>query len=144
MSIAVAYPAKVVQYDALRHRLWIGGQRCHHGATGLLVTLIACLGLATELPEAAGHGRRTPSVIAPFAGGALLPAAFIGAHRFDRPFILWASVWAQPRSVAHAVALPMTRHIYRDADAVVAYGEHVRRFVARLRGRDDDVIVAPQ
>ncbi len=38
----------------------------------------------------------------------------------------------------------MTRHIYRHADAVVAYGEHVRRFVAGIRGRDDDVFVAPQ
>jgi len=53
-------------------------------------------------------------------------------------------VWAQPRSAAHAVALPVTRHIYRHADAVVAYGEHVRRFVAAIRGRDDDVFVAPQ
>jgi glycosyltransferase involved in cell wall biosynthesis len=34
--------------------------------------------------------------------------------------------------------------MYRHAAAVVAYGEHVRRFVAPLRGRDDDVFVAPQ
>jgi glycosyltransferase involved in cell wall biosynthesis len=40
--------------------------------------------------------------------------------------------------------LPLIRHIYRHADAVVAYGEHVRRFVARIRRRDEDVIVAPQ
>jgi len=38
----------------------------------------------------------------------------------------------------------MIRLIYRDADAVIAYGEHVRRFVAGIRGRDDDVFVAPQ
>ena len=66
------------------------------------------------------------AVIAPFAGGALLPAAYAGARRYRRAFILWASVWAQPRSIAHAAALPATRHIYRHADAVVAYGEHVR------------------
>ena len=83
-------------------------------------------------------------MIAPFAGGATLPAAYMGARRFERPFVLCASVWAQPRSVAHAAALPMIRLIYRDADAVVAYGEHVRRFVAGIRGRDDDVFVAPQ
>ena len=68
----------------------------------------------------------------------------MGARRFERRFVLWASVWAQPRSVAHAAALPMIRLIYRDADAVIAYGEHVRRFVAGIRGRDDDVFVAPQ
>ena len=38
----------------------------------------------------------------------------------------------------------MIRRIYRHADAVIAYGEHVRRFVASIRGRDDDVFVAPQ
>jgi glycosyltransferase involved in cell wall biosynthesis len=38
----------------------------------------------------------------------------------------------------------VTRHIYRHADAVIAYGEHVRHFVAAIRGRDDDVFVAPQ
>jgi hypothetical protein len=27
----------LVEYDALRRRLWILGQRCHHGATGALV-----------------------------------------------------------------------------------------------------------
>jgi glycosyltransferase involved in cell wall biosynthesis len=90
--------------------------------------------------EAYAIGRRYDAVIAPFAGGAILPAAYFGARRF----ILWASVWSQPRSVRHVLALPVTRRIYRHADAVVAYGEHVRRFVASIRGRDDDVFVAPQ
>src|SRR5947208_4136067 len=89
-------------------------------------------------------GRRYDAVIAPFAGGAVLPAAYAGTRRYRMPFILWASVWAQPRSLAHVVTLPAIRHIYRHADAVVAYGEHVRRFVAEMRGRDDDVFVAPQ
>jgi glycosyltransferase involved in cell wall biosynthesis len=94
--------------------------------------------------EALDIGRQYEAVIAPFAGGALLPAAYAGARRHRRRFILWASVWAQPRSFGHALALPATRHIYRHADAVIAYGEHVRRFVARIRGRDDDVFIAPQ
>ena len=97
------------------------------------------------------RARRSPSrarydaVIAPYrrrrdpAGRLPRRAAPAG-----RPFVLWASVWAQPRSLTHALALPVTRHIYRHADAVVAYGEHVRRFVAWIRGRDDDVFVAPQ
>jgi glycosyltransferase involved in cell wall biosynthesis len=94
--------------------------------------------------EALTLGRRYDAVIAPFAGGAILPVSYLGARRYRRAFVLWASVWAQPRSLAHAVALPATRHIYRHADAVIAYGEHVRRFVATIRGRDSDVFVAPQ
>jgi glycosyltransferase involved in cell wall biosynthesis len=84
------------------------------------------------------------AVIAPFAGGAVLPAAYFGARLQRRRFLLWASVWAEPRSPAHTVARPVIHHIYRRADAVIAYGEHVRRFVARIRRRDDDVFVAPQ
>ncbi|HEY2440755.1 MAG TPA: glycosyltransferase family 4 protein [Solirubrobacteraceae bacterium] len=96
------------------------------------------------LAEALRIGRSYKAVVAPFAGGALLPAAFGGARRYRRPFVFWASVWHQPRSVAHALALPVTRHIYRHADAVIAYGEHARRFVGRVRGHDDDIFVAPQ
>jgi glycosyltransferase involved in cell wall biosynthesis len=94
--------------------------------------------------EAFGVAARYEAVIAPFAGGTILPAAYAGTRRHQRPFVLWASVWAQPRSPAHVLALPLTNHIYRHADAVIAYGEHVRRFVAQIRGRDGDVFVAPQ
>jgi glycosyltransferase involved in cell wall biosynthesis len=102
---------------------------------------------ARRLPgidEALRLGRRYDAVIAPFAGGSMLPAAYVGAKRYGKPFVLWASVWHQPRSLVHGLALPVTRHIYRHADAVIAYGEHVRHFVAGIRGRDDDVFVAPQ
>jgi glycosyltransferase involved in cell wall biosynthesis len=96
------------------------------------------------ITEALDIGRHYDTVIAPFAGGALLPAAYAGARRHRKAFILWASVWAQPRSLGHALALPATRHIYRHADAVIAYGDHVKRFVKGIRGRDEDVFVAPQ
>jgi hypothetical protein len=36
-----------IEYDAVRHRLWLCGQRCHHGATGALLTALALGGLAT-------------------------------------------------------------------------------------------------
>lgn len=100
--------------------------------------------LAATARAAFGVAREYEAVIAPVAGGSMLPAAYLGARRYGRPFVLWASIWAQPRSLAHAAALPLVRRIYRDADAVVAYGEHARRFVARWRGRDDDIVVAPQ
>ena len=100
--------------------------------------------LKASFRAAFGVAREYEAVIAPFAGGSMLPAAYLGARHYGRPFVLWASIWAQPRSLAHAAALPLVRRIYRDADAVVAYGEHSRRFVARWRGHDDDIVVAPQ
>jgi glycosyltransferase involved in cell wall biosynthesis len=96
------------------------------------------------LGEALRLGRDHAAIIAPFGGGPLLPASYAGARRYRRPFVFWASIWHQPRSPAHALALPVSRHIYRHADAVVAYGEHARRFVGAIRGRDDDIFVAPQ
>ncbi len=35
----------LIHYDAQRRRLWIGGQRCHHGATGALLTGVAAAGV---------------------------------------------------------------------------------------------------
>jgi glycosyltransferase involved in cell wall biosynthesis len=94
--------------------------------------------------EALGLGKRYDAAIAPVAGGAMLPATYLGMRRRGKPFVLWGSVWAHPRGGAKAVAFPLVRHIYRHADAVVAYGEHVRGYVARYRGRADDVVIAPQ
>jgi hypothetical protein len=55
---------KPLHYDAIQRRLWIQGQRCHHGATG---AVLACAGavvlLALRVPALAG-------VVA--AGGALM------------------------------------------------------------------------
>jgi hypothetical protein len=31
----------LIDYDAERKRLWIRGQRCHHGATGALLGVVA-------------------------------------------------------------------------------------------------------
>lgn len=43
---AVQLPLNLLTYDSARRRLWIAGQRCHHGATGLLLTGSAAVGLA--------------------------------------------------------------------------------------------------
>jgi glycosyltransferase involved in cell wall biosynthesis len=94
--------------------------------------------------DAFGAGRRYETVITSYAGGAILPAAYAGARAGHHGFVLWASVWAQPRSVANDLAVPATRWIYRHADALVAYGEHTRHFAAGIRGRDDDIFIAPQ
>ena len=53
-----------VHYDAARRRLWICGQRCHHGATGALLAAGGAIALAAL---------RTPPVAAVVAaGGALM------------------------------------------------------------------------
>ncbi|HEV7586402.1 MAG TPA: glycosyltransferase family 4 protein [Solirubrobacteraceae bacterium] len=82
------------------------------------------------------------AVVCP-TGGRLAPLqSWAGARRARVPLILWASLWAHPRSLAHATGyLPLLR-LYRSADAVVTYGPHVSAYV-RARGARN-VHVAPQ
>jgi glycosyltransferase involved in cell wall biosynthesis len=94
--------------------------------------------------DAFAAGTRYDAVIATYAGGAILPAAYAGARAGRHGFVLWASIWARPRSLGNDLAVPATRWIYRHADALVAYGEHARRFAAGIRGHDTDIFIAPQ
>jgi glycosyltransferase involved in cell wall biosynthesis len=82
------------------------------------------------------------AVVCP-TGGRLAPlASWAGARRARVPLILWASLWAHPRTAAHAITYLPLRRLYRSADAVVTYGPHVSAYV-RARGARN-VHVAPQ
>lgn len=50
-SASAESPSRILEYDAIRRRVWIFGQRCHHGATGSVVAALACLGFATSKPQ---------------------------------------------------------------------------------------------
>jgi hypothetical protein len=66
---------KLVEYDTLRHRLWILGQRCHHGATGSIVATAAFLALVTDQAPISNPYVGPRSVLAlTAAGGALMMA----------------------------------------------------------------------
>jgi glycosyltransferase involved in cell wall biosynthesis len=82
------------------------------------------------------------AVIAGTGGRLALPAAWHAARRRGAPFIFWAALWRTPRTAAHLAALPLMRRIYRDAAAIVTYGEHVSAYVRRHGATR--VLVAPQ
>ncbi|HUA75325.1 MAG TPA: glycosyltransferase family 4 protein [Solirubrobacteraceae bacterium] len=85
-----------------------------------------------ELRALAASGRYR-AVVCP-TGGRLAPlAAWSGARYRRTPLILWASLWAHPRTPAHAFSYLPLRRLYRSADAVVTYGPHVSAYV-RARG----------
>jgi glycosyltransferase involved in cell wall biosynthesis len=83
------------------------------------------------------------AVVAGISGRLALPAAHLGARRAGIPFVLWATIWAHPRTPAHAVSYLPLRHIYRDADAIATYGPHVSAYVRR-KGARGPVFEAPQ
>jgi glycosyltransferase involved in cell wall biosynthesis len=86
---------------------------------------------------------RFRAVIAGLSGRTALPAAYAGARRAGVPFVLWATIWAHPRTAAHAVSyLPLMR-LYCHADAIATYGPHVSAYV-RSKGATGPVIEAPQ
>lgn len=82
------------------------------------------------------------AVIAGTGGRLALPAAFAAARRCELPFIFWAALWRAPRTPAHLAAYPLMLWIYRDATAVVTYGEHVSGYVAGRGARN--ITIAPQ
>jgi len=47
-QIQHAPAVRPIHYDAVRRRLWICGQRCHHGATGALLTALAAAGVVAS------------------------------------------------------------------------------------------------
>jgi glycosyltransferase involved in cell wall biosynthesis len=94
--------------------------------------------------EAFGLARGHDAIISSLVGRIALPAAYLGARRRRRPFVLWASMWRHPRTAAHLGSFPSMRHVYRRADAIVTYGPHVSEYVTRHRGSEEGVVVAPQ
>jgi glycosyltransferase involved in cell wall biosynthesis len=81
-------------------------------------------------------------VICSTGGRLALLGGWAGARRARLPLILWASLWAHPRSAAHALSYPALRRLYRSADAVVTYGPHVSAYVTARGARN--VHIAPQ
>ena len=86
---------------------------------------------------------RYRAVIAGISGRIALPAAYAGARAGRVPFVLWATIWAHPRTPAHALSYLPLRHIYRHADAIATYGAHVSAYV-RTKHPIGPVFEAPQ
>ena len=93
--------------------------------------------------QLAGSGRYR-AVICGLGGRVALPGSYLAARHRGVPFVLWATLWSHPRTPAHALSLLPTRHLYRHADAVMTYGDHVSRHVEAVRGTRGRVFVAPQ
>ncbi len=81
-----------------------------------------------ELYALAASGRYR-AVVCPTGGRVAMGATWAGARRARVPLILWASLWAHPRSLPHVFSFLALRRLYRSADAVVTYGPHVSAYV---------------
>jgi glycosyltransferase involved in cell wall biosynthesis len=86
---------------------------------------------------------RYRAVISGLGGRLALPGSYLAARARGVPFVLWATIWEHPRTLAHRLSWLPTRELYRRADAVATYGPHVSDYVRRFRSRDG-VFEAPQ
>jgi glycosyltransferase involved in cell wall biosynthesis len=81
---------------------------------------------------------RYDAVIKSLNGKLMLPLVF-GTSRVRRlPFVLWTGMWHHPTTRVHQATRPLTESVYHGAEAIVAYGEHVKRFLV------DGANVAPE
>jgi glycosyltransferase involved in cell wall biosynthesis len=139
--------ARLGEREGVEYALF--GGRAQHG----FATAAGDSGEAPELPfphrrltqrriAALAASGRYRAVVCSTGGRVALPAAWAGARRARVPLILWASLWAHPRTPAHLFSYVALRRLYRSADAVVTYGPHVSAYV-RARGARN-VHVAPQ
>jgi glycosyltransferase involved in cell wall biosynthesis len=91
------------------------------------------------------HRGRYDAVIKSLNGRVMLPLTYGVSRIRDLPFVLWTGMWYHPQSRFHRVSRPLTEAVYRDAGAIVAYGEHVRRFVLKTPGvTPQKILVAGQ
>ena len=112
------------------------------GAEGVDVIAWQHTGQAAAV-RAIASGRHR-AVIAGLGGRLALPGAYAAARRAKIPFVLWASMWEHPTTLAHRFSRGPTAALYRRADAIVTYGPHVTRHVARQRGSAANLFEARQ
>jgi glycosyltransferase involved in cell wall biosynthesis len=71
-----------------------------------------------------------------------LPVTYLIARLKRKPFILWTGLWYRISTPAHRLFFPLTRHIYRHADAIVVYGEHVRNYLVGEGASGEKIFIA--
>jgi hypothetical protein len=71
--------AALIHYDGARRRVWIGGQRCHHGATGALLAGAGVIGLV--------------ALRAPLLSGMVAAGGLLMAHDWHDRAVWFARGW---------------------------------------------------
>jgi glycosyltransferase involved in cell wall biosynthesis len=71
-----------------------------------------------------------------------LPVTYLIAKLRRKPFILWTGIWMTLDTRFHRLVFPLTLWIYRHADAIVVYGEHVKRYLLSLKVAPEKIFLA--
>lgn len=71
-----------------------------------------------------------------------LPITFLIARLRRKPFILWTGIWTRLQTPMQKMIFPLTRFIYLNSDAIVVYGEHVKKYLIAEGVDPDRIFVA--
>ena len=85
---------------------------------------------------------RYQAVIKCINGRFALPATLLTARLMGVPFVLYSGIWCRFGTPAHRLLFPLTRYIYRHADAIVAYGPHVKEYLVSEGVRAERIFLA--
>ena len=83
---------------------------------------------------------RYDAVVVSLTGRLMVPYAFGIARARRVPFVLWTGMWHHPRTPFHRATRGLVESVYRRSDAIVVYGDHVRRALLAVGGVDNDKI----
>ena len=87
---------------------------------------------------------RARAILSAIDGKFALAMAYFVARWKRVPFLLWTGIWFRIETPLHRAIFPLTRFLYRDADAIVVYGEHVKGYLVSEGVRSERIFVAPQ
>jgi len=135
--------ARLHEREDVEYALIGGDVRHGGGGTAPAADTLPARHLSERDVFALAASGRHRAVVAGISGRVALPAAYLGARRARVPFLLWATLWAHPRTAVHALSYLPLRHVYRHADAIVTYGPHVSAYV-RAKGARGPVLEAAQ
>lgn len=82
-------------------------------------------------------GARYDAVIMGLTGRLMVPYVYAVARARHMSFVLWTGLWHHPGGIFHRSTRGATEALYRRSDAIIVYGDHVRRALMAVRGMDD-------
>jgi glycosyltransferase involved in cell wall biosynthesis len=71
-----------------------------------------------------------------------LPVTYLVARLRGIPFVLWTGIWTRLQTRSHRLAFPVTRWIYRHANAIVVYGDHAKNYLVNEGVQKEKIFVA--
>ncbi len=61
-----------------------------------------------------------------------------------KPFILYTQMWRHPQTLFHKISFIFLQAIYKYSDAIIVYGDHVKKYLVSIGISSEKIYCAPQ